>query len=247
LGLNLSRHSPFDLAVNRYKATGNTINGFRGEARFFACMRMTKYLGCHVGLQMESLSALGFIGNSQRIYEVQRGREAIEMDAISASTRSNVGQLPDPDCVLHPKKDRRSPAYATLILLLLAFLAVVATAFMRTVHRAGSVGAAMAYLRGECVYCEPGVQVYADGSDGQTIQMENLTDTPVRIQRCAVSCPCLAISGLPMDIPPHGTAAVPLKAASLASRLVSAVFITDASKQPQLRVNVSVMAAKLPQ
>lgn len=110
--------------------------------------------------------------------------------------------------------------------------------------RLGSFAAAIEYIRGSSIYTSPRIGVPGDGSEGHTVSFVNLSKTPIRILGYQPSCPCVAVSGLPLELGPRQTKRADIRAASVVSKDVSVIFFTDAPGESRISTVVSVIPGK---
>lgn len=97
------------------------------------------------------------------------------------------------------------------------------------VFRTGSLGAGLAYLRGASIYTKTSVTFSGNGPETQSLVFFNISGRPVKIDGCNTGCSCLAVSGLPAEIPPWQRQRITLTADSALNKDVKVVFFIETS------------------
>ncbi|HET6574025.1 MAG TPA: DUF1573 domain-containing protein [Fimbriiglobus sp.] len=84
-------------------------------------------------------------------------------------------------------------------------LALIVIAYSAGVWAYGSLGVAVARIRGEVVVADPDVVDYGEATRGETrirrVTVWNFSDTPIRVIGGTADCSCTALSDLPVTVP----------------------------------------------
>jgi hypothetical protein len=110
----------------------------------------------------------------------------------------------------------------------------------------GSVGAGLAYLRGDPIYASADGPIRAIVGDpaygSSTVEVLNMSDGLIHVVGSTSSCTCVQFVGLPATIEPHCRHALRVAAhLSAKFRQVEVVLLTDSPKQKAVPVSVSVL------
>lgn len=150
-----------------------------------------------------------------------------------------------------PSTDRTAPAGGSrgfafrTVQLGLSFVVATGLAWSWLAYKTGSFAASMSYMEGNYIFLPEAVDVSGDGASGQSVSFTNLTGRTIQITRYRPSCPCVAFSGIPVNLGPHERKEVPVKAISLVDKTVDVLFSTDPSAANQVHVVIRIIAKQM--
>ena len=130
----------------------------------------------------------------------------------------------------------------TLFLSVGVVAGMLGLAILLAAWRMGSVGAGIAFLKGNRIYAQPDKLIIAgDGSRAESVTFMNLTNRSIRVTGYTSACSCLTVTELPLVLGPREFKDVSISAISKTREQLQVLFLTDEFGPGAIPVSVTVI------